>query len=224
MTRVIALRPEPGLSVTLALGREMGLDIHGAPLFEIGAVSWDAPDPEHFDALLIGSANAIRHGGDLISQFRNKPAYVVGKATEEAARKAGLAIAASGEGGLQEVLDRVEPPARLLRIAGAQRVPLEVPEGLTIETVTVYAAHPLPLERALFEPSGDGAVVLLHSAVAARHFASECDRIGLDRGKLHIAALGPRIAAATGMGWQSVHVCETPRDADLLALAARLCL
>lgn len=224
MKRVIALRPEPGLSATLEAGRELGLDIRGAPLFEVAAVPWDAPDPARFDALLIGSPNAIRHGGEKLRSYRNLPAYVVGKTTEQALVKAGFEVAARGEGGLQQVLDRIAPPARLLRIAGAERVALSPPEGVSIETVTVYEARPLPLEKALFEGGESKPLVLLHSAAAARHFASECDRLGIARESVSLAALGPRIVRAAGAGWASVHVCDTPNDADLLAMAARLCL
>lgn len=224
MTRVIALRPEPGLSATLAAGRELGLDISGAPLFEIAPLAWQAPNPTEIEALLIGSANAVRWGGDKLDLFRSKPAYVVGKATETAARDAGFAIGGRGEGGLQIVLDRIAPPARLLRIAGARHVPLEAPDGVTIQTVIVYEARALPLDRTAFDSAEPDSLVLLHSAEAARHFASECDRLELPRRSLRIAALGARIAAAAGPGWKSVHACDTPRDADLLALAARLCL
>lgn len=224
MRRVIALRPEPGLSTTLEAGREIGLDIRGAPLFSIEALPWEAPDPARFDALLIGSANAIRHAGNKLSSYRNLPAYVVGKTTEQAARSVGFKVAARGEGGLQIVLDRIASPARLLRIAGVERVDLNAPEGMRIETVTVYEARPLPLEASLFEKAQGKPLVLLHSAAAARHFASECDRLGIARESVSLAALGPRIARAGGAGWASVHVCDAPRDADLLAMAARLCL
>ncbi|MBS1240071.1 MAG: uroporphyrinogen-III synthase, partial [Proteobacteria bacterium] len=62
-----------------------------------------------------------------------------------------------------------------------------------------------------------------HSAEAARHFTAECDRLGLDRANIALAALGPRIAAAGGGGWREVRSAQSPREAALLALARDMC-
>nr|WP_255548202.1 uroporphyrinogen-III synthase [Erythrobacter ani] len=200
----------------------MGLPVRGSPLFEIRPRQWKAPEPTHVDALLIGSANAIRHGGQQLQRFLGKPVHVVGKTTEKAAKEAGFAIGSVGEGGLQNVLDAVPAPARLLRVAGAEHVPLEAPDGVTVETAIAYESVALPLDRALVE-WGERTVILLHSAVAAEHFAAECDRLELDRSHYEIAALGPRIASAAGKGWGAIHVSESPNDAALLAMVKALC-
>jgi len=221
---ILAIRPEPGLSSTLAAASECGLPITGEPLFEIRARAWTAPDPARIDALLIGSANAIRHGGTALARFRGKPAFAVGKTTADAARKAGFEIAAVGSGGLQNVLDAIDPPCRLLRIAGAEHVALRAPAGIAIETVIAYESCALPLPRALARRLGKGGLVLLHSASAAAHFAAQCDSHGGARDAIALAALGPRIAAAAGEGWRSIHIPERPNDAALLALVSELCL
>jgi uroporphyrinogen-III synthase len=65
----------------------------------------------------------------------------------------------------------------------------------------------------------EGGLVLLHSGAAARHFAAECDRLGLRRGNIALAALGERIARAAGTGWAALRWAGEPRDAGLLALA-----
>ena len=223
MTQVIAIRPEPGLSASLNAGRDLGLEITGTPLFEIRGLDWDVPDPERFDALLIGSANAIRHGGENLQAFLRKPAYVVGKSTESAARAAGFSIASVGSGGLQGVLDAVEPPVRLLRIAGAEHVPLTPPEGVSFETVIAYESVPLPLDAAMFAGNIGRLIVLLHSAAAAEHFAAECARLGIARSGIEIAVLGPRIASAAGKEWRAILVSPRPNGADLLAMVRGLC-
>jgi uroporphyrinogen-III synthase len=82
---------------------------------------------------------------------------------------------------------------------------------------------PEALARLLTTRALAGAVVLLHSAEAARHFAQECDRLQLPRTRLRLAALGPRIAAAAGDGWMGVACADTPEDAALLAVAGQLC-
>jgi len=71
--------------------------------------------------------------------------------------------------------------------------------------------------------AGSGALVLLHSATTARHFAHECDRLGLARGAIALAALGPRIAAAAGSGWGAVHTAARPDEAALLEMVFDLC-
>ncbi len=223
MTQIIAIRPEPGLSATLEAGRKLGLDIHGMPLFEIRPVVWDAPDPASVDALLIGSANAVRHGGTQLTHFLDKPAYVVGDHTQSVCKDAGLQVAAVGSGGLQLVLDAIAPPLRLLRISGRQHVPLSPPDGVSIRTVIAYESAALPLDPAGLGLSSDRAIVLLHSAIAAEHFAAECDRLSIDRGRLQLAVFGPRIASSAGKGWADIHVAERPRDADLLAMVRALC-
>ncbi len=222
----LALRPEPGLSATLEKARALGLGVTGCALSEIRPVAWDCPDPAGFDGLLIGSANAFLHGGPNLARFTEKPVYAVGAATADAARAAGFAVAMVGSGGLQGVLDAIPAsgpaPAQLLRIAGEEHVPLTAPVGVSFTEVIAYRSCPLPLDPAAPVLAG-GALVLLHSAATARHFASECDRLGLARSIIALAALGPRIAAAAGNGWAAIHTACSPDESALLELAFDLC-
>lgn len=218
--RVFALRPEPGLAATLSLARELGIRADGAPLFEVRARAWQPPEPAEIDALLVGSANAFKHGGAALSRFTGKPVHAVGARTAQAGRAMGFEIATVGSGGLQNVLDAIEGPRRLLRIAGAKHVPLDVPDNIAITTVIAYESAPLPMPPAFASGLVDGkngnAIVLLHSAEAAGHFAHECDRLGIARGSLVLAVLGPRIAENAGSGWRAVHVAPQPDDRALL--------
>jgi uroporphyrinogen-III synthase len=224
MTSLVVIRPQPGCDATVAAARAIGLDAHGFPLFAIQAVDWDAPDPASIDALLIGSANALRHGGPVLTQYLGKPVYAVGETTGEAARQRGFVIAAVGEGGLQALLDRVEPEHRaLLRLSGRERVAMASPEGVIVTERIVYASDPLPIPQALARLLAEPAVVLLHSAEAAVHFAGACDACGLARGSIALAALGPRIADAAGHGWAAIATADRPRDDALLALARQMC-
>ena len=220
---VIAIRPEPGCAATLAAARDMGLAVEGWPLFAVRPVGWDSPPPDSFDALLLGSANALRHGGPQLANFRGKRAYAVGAATAAAARAAGLEVAATGSGGLQALLDREPLPPRLLRLAGAEHVPLIPPAGSEIATRIVYESAALPLPLRVSERLAEGALVLLHSAAAARHFAGECERLSIPRVAIALAALGPRIAEEAGLGWRAVRWPSRTCDAALLALAAKMC-
>lgn len=221
--RLFALRPEPGLSATLDKARGLGLAITGCALSEIRAVAWESPDPAGIDGLLIGSANAFLHSGANLAHLAGKPVYAVGKATAAAALAAGFTVAMVGSGGLQGVLDAIPAPMHLLRIAGEEHVPLTAPQGVTFAEVIAYRSVSLPLDDAAPLLAGGAALVLLHSAATARHFASECDRLGLAREAIAIAALGARIAAAAGEGWRAVHTAPRPDEAALLEMARKLC-
>lgn len=221
---LVAIRPEPGLGRTIALGREMGLAIEGFPLFTVRPVAWDAPDPADYDALLVGSGNALRHAGEPLRAFAGLPVYAVGEETAAAARGAGFRVERTGPGSLQPLLAGLSGESlRLLRLAGQAHVPVDVPPGIAVTTRIVYAVDGLPFPAALAECLGQGTVVLLHSGEAAAHFAAECDRLGLARGRIAIAALAPRIAGRAGDGWRAVGIAESPGDAALLAAAAPMC-
>jgi uroporphyrinogen-III synthase len=224
MTPLAVIRPEPGCAATVATAQAAGMAVHGYPLFRIVALPWEAPVPDSFDALLLGSANALRLGGEALSAYAGKPAYAVGETTAEAARAAGFAIAGIGTGGLQAMLGQIDRThTRLLRLAGRDRVSLDPPPHLRIAERVVYASDPLPMPPGFVRLLQESAVVALHSAEAASHFAAECDARGLDRSRIRLAALGPRIAAAAGAGWAACASAAAPTDKALLALAAQMC-
>lgn len=221
---IVAIRPEPGLAATIAAAAALGLTVEGAPLFEIWSLPWDIPDPGAIHGLLLGSANAVRHGGEGLAGLRDKPAYVVGDATARAAREAGLTVAQVGQGGLQPVLDSLAGrKLRLLRLTGAEHVPLAPPDGVSLVTRIAYDSVALPIQPDLADRLRGGAIVLLHSAAAARHLRQECARLGIARQGLRLAALGPRIAQAAGEGWGDVRSAALPEEAALLALARDMC-
>jgi uroporphyrinogen-III synthase len=151
----------------------------------------------------------------------------VGEATAEAARAAGFRVAMTGSGGLQGVLDAMPGPCHLLRIAGEEHVPLASPSGVTFDTVIAYRNVMLPLDPAAPLLALGEALVLLHSAATAQHFAAECDRLGLARAGITLAALGLRIAEAASAsgygGWRAVHTASRRDEAALLAMASQLC-
>ncbi len=205
----------------------MGLDIHGEPLFEIQGVPWDVPNPDSIDALLIGSANAIRHGGPGLAKLRGKPVHAVGQATAQLAAKAGFSVERIGEGGLQSLLqprNHVSArPVRYLRISGAERVTLDVPEGIRIEERIVYQAALVGMSPEFVELLASGGTVLLHSAAAARHFADECARHGIATRSLVLVAFGPQVTAGIEGAWGGIHHAASPNDSALLALAKDMC-
>lgn len=220
---LITIRPEPGCSATARAASDCGLAVECFPLFEIAPLEWSLPQGP-FDGLLIGSANAFRLGGSQLGRLAGTPVYAVGEATAAAAWERGFRTAAIGGGGLQPLLDSLAGQRlRLLRLAGEAHVPLTPPGGIEIVTLVAYRAEPRPASPALAELLRSEAIVLLHSAEAARHFAAEVDRLGLSRGGIALAALAPRIAAAAEGGWAASRAPRQPNEPALLALAREMC-
>ena len=212
--RLLILRPEPGASATADKARTLGLDAVAAPLFEIEAVEWRAPEPAGFDGLLLTSANGVRLGGEQLEILRGLPVYAVGDATAEAARHEGFDIAAVGDSGIERLLDSIDPDLRLLHLCGADRRD-PASSRQRIAQIVIYrskAIDPpdLPIEDA---------VALIHSPRAGRRFAE----LASNRATITIAAISHAAAEAVGHNWKSVAVAQQPTDDALLALAARLC-
>ncbi len=224
MLPAIVIRPQPGCDATVEAAGALGLDVHGFPLFDVAPLGWSPPAADSFDAILFGSANAPRHAGPALADYAGKPAYTVGAVTAEVARQAGLDVVATGVGGIKAVLPLLRPEhRRLLRLSGRERMTLPSPPGVSIAERVVYASEPQPLPPRLEQLLQQPALVLLHSAEAAHHFAALCDEHRIDRRGIALAALGPRVAQAAGDGWAALRSAENPSDTAMLALAQEMC-
>ena len=210
MRPLIIVRPEPGASTTAAQARAMGLDAQVIPLFEVVPLAWTAPDSHDFDALVMTSANAARHGGAELDKLKELPVHAVGPATAAAARVAGFSVAAIGEGGASEL--SLPEGKRLLHLAGRDHVPIG-----SAAAISVYEARVTARPEGL-DALGD-CVVAVHSPRAGGRLAE----LVTSRSRITIAAISPPAAEACGEGWKGVHAAPQPSDAALLALAARLC-
>jgi uroporphyrinogen-III synthase len=211
---VVVVRPAPGDAATASRLRAAGLSVRQLPFFAAAPVAWTAPDPAAFDALLLTSANAVRHGGDGLDALKSLPVVAVGAATAAAARAAGFAIAAVGQADAAAAVALAHEAgfARLLHLAGRDRAPT----GDGVVALTVYASEPLPVDDADIRALS-GCVVLLHSARAARMLAGRTT--GPARREIALVALSPAVAAAAGEGWSSVDIAAEPGDDALVPLA-----
>lgn len=218
MRRLFLFRPEPAAGRSAALARAMGVEVACVPLFAIEPVEWAAPDPRCFDALLITSANAVRAAGGQLDRLRELPAHCVGEASALAAEIAGLGVASVGSGGIDELLQGIGLDQRLLHLAGEDR---RAPGGPArrIEAVTVYRARALPRPAGLDGLAGQVAAV--HSPRAAARLAELVGRAA--RADVRLAAISAAALEAAGDGWERAEAVAAPAEADLLALAARLC-
>ncbi|MDX1531319.1 MAG: uroporphyrinogen-III synthase [Rhodothermales bacterium] len=155
--------------------------------------------PGAYAGLVLTSPRAVEGlepSEDRLAAWREKPAFVVGPATAEAAAALGLRPVGGGAGSAAALAAHIaeHPPRRpLLFLAGTGRRP-DLPDGLRaagvpFEEVTVYRtgtepivlAAPVPRWAAFFSPSG---------VRAAR------ETPGFPWNRLRRAAIGPTTAAA----------------------------
>ena len=218
---VLIVRPQPGASATAARAEALGLERVVAPLFEVRPLEWKPPASVSFQAVLLTSANAARHGGEGLRAYANLPCYAVGEATAEAARAAGFRDVRVGKSDVAAVTAMMVADG--IRFAfhphGLHHVAF--PElGIGGVGITVYeAAGVSALPDAARDAIAAGALALIHSPRAGSLLASLVE----DRGAVRIAAISAPAAEAAGPGWLECHVAPSPRDEALLELAAKLC-
>ena len=210
MRPLVLLRPEPGGSSSAARAMAIGLDVRLVPLFTIVPLAWAAPDPAQFDALVLTSANALRHAGAELQKLKALPVHAVGEATAALARAAGFTVASVGAGGSGDM--DLPPGQRLLHLAGRNHG-----DTGAASVIPVYEA------RQIDRPAGLDAlrdcVIAVHSPRAGLRLAE----LVADRSSIAIAAISAAAAEACGVGWERMEVAPKPADDQLLALAARLC-
>jgi uroporphyrinogen-III synthase len=231
--RVLIVRPAPGNKATADAVAATGLEPVVVPLFEVVPVAWDVPDPAGFDAVVMTSANAARHGGPGLAALTGLDCLTVGEATAAASRAAGFRRVSSGVTeeqarrfreaipGIGDAAmlawsirisssgeDRIKP--RLLHLAGVDHLAFEV-DGTT--TIPVYDARMVDVKL----PPAD--IALVHSARAGARLAV----LTPERANTQIVAISPAAARACGPGWAAVHVADFPREHAMLATLARVC-
>ncbi|MBX3593673.1 uroporphyrinogen-III synthase [Sphingomonas sp.] len=222
MTRQIAiLRPQPGNDATADRVRAAGLEPLALPLFALTPIAWHAPDPAGFDALLLTSANAVRHGGAQLAHLRALPVLAVGEATAAAARAMGFTVRRTGARDIAALLVQEPRTSRLLWLAARDRTTIDHPA--IAATIPVYSSDPVIPTRAQLRRLA-GTVALIHSARAGRALAHALDEGGIARAALRIAAISARAAAAAGPGWGAVAIAERPEDGALIAAARGLAI
>lgn len=218
MSRPIAvLRPEPGNRVTASAIEAAGRSAIRLPLFAAAPLAWDAPDPADFDALILTSANAVRHGGAGLGRLIGLPVHAVGKVTGEAARRFGFRVVANGDSGAEALLERARAAGvrRALHLAGRERT-IE-PGGIVARAIAVYASDPLPIDRQAAARLA-GSVALVQSARAAARLGE----IAPERSSIRLVAVSRAAAEAAGQGWECVVVAPAPSSDAMIDTALAL--
>jgi uroporphyrinogen-III synthase len=219
--RLVILRPEPGAARTASRAAELGLTADVHPLFVPQPLGWIPPAPDRFDALLLTSANGVRLAGAHLADYRDLPAYAVGRATAGALAQAGFdnVVAGTSDGSAIAARIAADGHAKVLHLAGKTVAPMD--EGaLTVERVAVYAMMRTQ-DEGLAQRIAPDSVIMVHSPRAGEILA---ERVGqAQRADLHLIAISPAALAASGAGWASARSVDSPDDERMLALAVRLC-
>lgn len=222
MSRAIAvLRPEPGNRVTAAAIEARGRKAIRLPLFAARPLAWQPPDPASFDALIVTSANALRHGGAGLAALLELPVHAVGEVTAEAARRAGFAVALAGKAGSAELLARAEAAGvrRALHLAGRDRS--VATGGIVAEVLTVYVSEAVPIAQDAAARLA-GSVALVQSARAGARLGDIVDGAGIARAGITLLAISAGAADAAGVGWEQVVVPPDFRGEALIEAAIAL--
>lgn len=193
---VLVTRPQPEANGTARRLREKGHDVLVSPLLDIEPLPF-APPGRAFDAHLVTSPRAVA----ALERLPPRPAFCVGEATGARVSDMGRTVTVAPDARRLAGRIREARPGSVLHAAGAERAfDMEgalAPHGITVETLVVYRANPLPLTgeaaRALREGSVEA--VLLTSPRIARLFAEAWTALDT-HGAPRCLALSPAVAEA----------------------------
>lgn len=230
--RLLIIRDEAGAERTALALRARGHEPIVAPLFGIEILSEVDPEDGPWDAILLTSVNALRGVCTWKGRWRDVPAFAVGDRTAQAMREQGFTAVTSATGDVDDLADlivvRLTPPARLLYLAGEERVGdlagVLRAKNFAVDLVQVYrivAARTLPpTAAAALDGEIDG--VLHFSRRSAEAFLTAARNSGLLEAALSKPVhycLSARIAEPLReAGAADVRAAERPDEAALLAL------
>ena len=215
MNKLVILRPEPGLSASLARAKEAGLEAIACPLMSVEPVEWSLPDLEAFDTLMFTSASAPAEAAEHRDALSALRVIAVGEKTAAAAREAGFTVAIVGDGGVDDLLEKMADEARILHLCG---VNFRKPEAAqAINHLPVYRAVPTGAEP----PVDGGHVYMVHSPRLGALLGMAIPEAS--RADKHVVAISQMAGVAVGPGWASVTMAPRPQDEAMLPVAAKLC-
>ena len=222
MKPVLICRPQPGAEATAKRACSLGLRPLIYALSKIQPLEWVAPDPGLFDAVMITSANAVRHGGDVLSHYHSLPLFAVGQATAQAAAEAGFSDIYVGNEGAQALIHHIHSTnyKNILHLCGAAVSPYAFSQ-LRVEQVAVYHAMDTGNAQGLADLLVDRPVILVHSPRMGDRLAGLIAEP--HRSSLCIAAISTAALDACGAGWREGRSVELPKDELVLALARQMC-
>ena len=232
--RILVTRPQPHAAQTAADLRARGHEAIVAPLFEIERLADVDPKTGPWTAILLTSANGLWGVAAFArdKKWHGIPVFAVGDVTAKAARDMGFAEVASAGGNVNDLANlvaaRLQPPARLLYLAGEKRAGDLAgalrSKNFEVDLVVVYrvlTAQCLP-EPAAAALAGELDAVLHFSRASAEDFLSAARRSNLLEAVLtkpwHFCLSEQVAAPLREAGAARIQVAERPTQDALLEL------
>lgn len=228
--RVLVTRPIKDGMRTIERLKEVGIEAVLAPVTAIVGTGNAVPHAT-FDAILISSANAIRHLPDNArAQLINVPTFCVGEKTATVARDAGFVSVTTGSGDgralVSLVASKFQASASLLYLTGTPRKPF-IEDGLkakgfnpiVVELYQTVLIDPWPGAARLEIETCDNGLHFSRASVEALLKAAE--NAGLShflRGLNHLCLSEDVATPLREAGHSKIRVAPKPTEEDLLAL------
>jgi uroporphyrinogen-III synthase len=235
IVRLLLTRPEPDAQRTAAALRARGHDVIAAPLLRIEPAADAQIGAGPWAAVLITSANAAHAvtAHARTTKLRALPVFAVGRRSADAMAAAGFADVTSADGNASDlarlVAARLQPPARLLYLAGEDRSGDLAGDlrarGFAVETAVIYRAIAVAsLPPAAAQALAGGIDGVLHfSRRSAEVFVDAVRAAGMLENALqasHFCLSAPIAEPLVQAGAADIRVAERPNEAILLALIA----
>jgi uroporphyrinogen-III synthase len=221
--KLLIIRPQPGADATARRVRDAGFEPVIMSLFTIEPLPWEMGPLAHYDAVLLTSGNTVRAAGDALKQLVGLPIYAVGAATARALEQLALQPAYVGTDGVDALIGTASDGGhkKLLWLAGEEHSTPQPRPGIDLDIRMVYRSKASSAPVNFADSVRQSGAVMLHSSIAARHFASLCDATAIARYETSIAAFSQSIADSAGEGWATVVVARQPNDSALLSEVQR---
>jgi uroporphyrinogen-III synthase len=232
--RILLTRPQADAGRTASALRARGHEVIIAPLLELELLYDAELGTGPWTALLLTSGNAVRAiaGHKRRDELRGGKVFTVGDRTAQAMRECGFTDVTSAAGNVNDlaalIAARLQPPARLLYLAGEERsgdlAGLLRGKTFVVDTVLVYravAAADLPRAAAAALAAGlDGVFHFSRRSAeayldAARH--SDLLQEALSK-PIHYCLSGRIAEPLTAAGAANVRIAARPDEAALIEL------
>ena len=224
---IISTRPLEDANADCRALMDAGLEALTAPMMRIEPRDFPAPN-EDAEAYILTS----RHAAPLLAKHAalNKPCFVIGEATEAAAKKAGFQNIRGGADDSTGLLTLINasPYQKFCWASGAD-ISFDLTANSTkhiTRLITYEAVLESHLDAKICARIATGApcFVLVHAGRAGAQFNHVITAHDLDpyRQCMQLIALSPRIAGLSGQAWHKIHIVPAPHHALMLEAARAL--
>ena len=224
---IISTRPLEDANADCRALMDAGLEALPAPMMRIEPRDFSLQNDDA-EAYILTS----RHAAPLLAKHAtlNKPCFVIGEATEAAAKKAGFQNIREGAEDSTSLLALINasPYQKFCWASGAD-ISFDLTANSTkhISRLIVYQAvleSQLDAKICARIASGAPCFVLVHAGRAGAQFNHVITTHKLDayRPLMQLIALSPRIAGLSGQAWHKIHIVPAPHHALMLEMARAL--